>query len=81
MAAGLLARTLHNLSRVDLGFRSSGLLVFGITPPASIGSRESAVQFYQSLLVRLRAIGGVESVTLMGNRLGWDGSNTLDAST
>ena len=79
VAAGLLARTLHNLSRVDLGFRSSGLLVFGITPPASIGSRESAVQFYQSLLVRLRTIAGVESVTLMGNRLGSGWSNNTTA--
>jgi len=35
VAAGLLVRTVRNLESVNLGFRASGLLVFGVNPPAT----------------------------------------------
>ncbi len=70
VGAGLLLRTLENLGNANLGFRAPGLLVFGINPPASINSDEQVVQFYTSLLDRLRALPGVESATVMENRIG-----------
>jgi predicted permease len=80
VGAGLLARTLNNLNGADLGLRTSGLLVFGVTPPASIRSAEGTVQFYQGLMTRLRTLGGVEAVTLMGNRIGSGWSNNTAAT-
>jgi predicted permease len=79
VGAGLLVRTLRNLNGADLGLRTSGLLVFGITPPSSVQSEQAAVQFYQSLLARIRALPGVEGVTLMGNRIGSGWSNNTTA--
>jgi predicted permease len=70
VGAGLLLRTLQNLGNANLGFRSQGLLVFGINPPAAVNSDQKVVQFYTSLLDRLRTIPAVESVTLMENRIG-----------
>ena len=79
VGAGLLVRTLRNLSDADLGLRTSGLLVFGITPPSSVAGNEAVVQFYQSLLARIRALPGVEAATVMGNRIGSGWSNNTTA--
>jgi predicted permease len=68
-AAGLLVRTLLNYERTDLGMRMNGLLVFGITPQQTATSAERYA-FYGNLLERMRRIPGVESVTLMNDRLG-----------
>jgi predicted permease len=78
VGAGLLVRTLQNLDGADLGLRTSGLFVFGLTPPSSIKGDVSTVQFYQSLMEKVRALPGVESVTLMGNRIGsgWANNTT-----
>ncbi|MBV9296175.1 MAG: ABC transporter permease [Acidobacteriaceae bacterium] len=76
-ASGLLIRTLLNLERVDLGFRSSGLLVFEVQPPRAFESDAVGVRFYENLLERLRSLPGVESATLTANRLGRDANNTL----
>jgi predicted permease len=61
---------------LPLGLRTDGLLVFG-TSPLSTHSDDEKVRFYQTLLDRLRAVPGVESATLMGNRLGsgWSDNN------
>jgi predicted permease len=77
IGAGLLVRTLRNLQNVNLGMRASGLLVFGVNPQQHAHSREEFIQFYQALLARMRTLPGVESATLMSNRLGsgWS-SNT-----
>jgi predicted permease len=75
VGAGLLVRTIRNLSTADLGMRTSGLLVFGVTPPASVHGDEAFGFFYQSLSAKLRTIGGVEGVTLMSNRIGSGWSN------
>jgi len=70
VASGLLARTLRNLEHVDLGLRSSGLLVFGINPPQRLASDAAAIRFHQALLERLRSLPGIESATLSDLRLG-----------
>jgi predicted permease len=75
VGAGLLVRTLHNIEQIPLGIRTTGLLVFGITPPQHLQSHAETVRFYESLLNRIRALGNVESVTLMQNRIGSGWSN------
>lgn len=75
VSAGLLLRTLQNLGRANLGFRASGLLVFGINPPAGIRGDQQVAQFYSSLLERLKSLPDVESATVMGNRIGAGWSN------
>jgi predicted permease len=79
VGAGLLVRTIRNLNDADLGLRTSGLLVFGITPPSSVRNGEATVQFYQALLTQFRALPGVEAATLMGNRIGSGWSNNTTA--
>jgi predicted permease len=79
VGAGLLVRTLGNLSGADLGLRTPGLLVFGITPPSSVGANQAIVQFHQSLLARIRTLPGVEAATVMGNRIGSGWSNNTTA--
>ncbi|MFY9746973.1 MAG: ABC transporter permease [Acidobacteriaceae bacterium] len=68
-AAGLLMRTLLNYERTSLGMRMPGLLVFGITPQQPHTSAERFA-FYDDLLNRMRALPGVDSATLMGDRIG-----------
>jgi len=79
VAAGLLLRTLRNYETQDLGMRVDGLLVFGITPQQSHGA-QSTVEFYRTLLDRIRGVPGVESATLMDNRIGsgWSDNNDDD---
>jgi predicted permease len=79
VAAGLLVRTLANLNGADLGLRASGLLVFGVAPPQSVRGDAAALQFHQTLLDRLRLLPGVESATLMSNRIGAGWSNNTGA--
>lgn len=75
VGAGLLVRTLKNLENADLGLRADGLLAFGVATPHSVHSDAEAVHFYQILVSRLRTLPGVESATVMGNRLGAGWSN------
>jgi len=77
VGAGLLLRTLHNLGSASLGFRASGLILFGINPPSTLKSDAEVIQFYTALIDRLRTVPGVESATLMESRMGtgWS-SNT-----
>jgi predicted permease len=79
VGASLLFRTLRNLETLDLGLNTHGLLVFGITPPQVLRKDAEVVQFYHSLMDRLRALPGVESATLMENRIGSGWSNNTDA--
>ncbi len=77
VAAGLLLRTLKNYESTNLGMRTQGLLVFGTTPQHT-SSKSQNLQFYRSLLDRLRSLPGVESVTLAENRpgSGWSSNNS-----
>ena len=76
VAAGLLLRTLENYRSTNLGMRAEGVLVFGITPQKTSSTSQN-LQFYRSLLDRLRSLPGVESVTFAGNRPGggWSDNN------
>ena len=73
-AGGVLYRTLRNLKSSDLGMRTSGLLVFGITPQSNIHSDADAVRFHTALLERMRALPGVDSATITQVRIGTGGS-------
>ncbi len=77
VAAGLLLRTLENYRSTNLGMRAEGVLVFGITPQKTVSTSQN-LQFYRSLLDRLRSLPGVESVTFAENRpgSGWSDNNT-----
>ncbi len=80
VAAGLLVRTLRNLESINLGMNTRGLLVFGISPLQRARTDSEFNRFYLGLLTSLRAMPGVESVTLMGNRIGSGWSNNTGAS-
>jgi len=75
-AAGLLLRTLMNYEHTNLGMRTEGLLVFGITPQQA-KTNEAKFAFYRTLLERMRAMPEVESATLVDNRIGggWSGND------
>jgi predicted permease len=79
VAGGLLVRTMQNLVRADLGIETSGLLVFGLTPPRSVSGDAAILRFYEAVTARLRVLPGVESVTLMVNRIGSGWSNNTTA--
>src|SRR5260370_42531542 len=49
MGAGLLIRTLNNLQNINLGMRTSGLLVFGISPQLEARADLWAIRFYNTL--------------------------------
>jgi predicted permease len=75
VGGGLLIRTLRNLENTPLGIRVDGLVVFGVKP--NIVSIPQGVAFYQNLMNKLRVLPGVESVTVMEERLGsWWSDNS-----
>jgi predicted permease len=75
VGAGLLIRTLRNLENTPLGMKVDGLVVFGLKP--NIPSIPEGRIFYRNLLTNLRLLPGVESATLMEERLGsWWSDNS-----
>jgi predicted permease len=78
VGGGLLIRTLRNLENIPLGMQTDGLVVFGLNPQ-SLHSETRLVSFYQELQRRLRVLPGVESVTVMNERLGswWSNNNNV----
>jgi len=76
VGGGLLIRTLRNLENTPLGMQIEGLVVFGVKP--NITSIPEGIAFYGKLLEKLRALPGVESVTIMGERLGSGWSDNSD---
>ena len=74
-SAGLLYRTLRNLESSDLGMRTEGLLVFGISPQSKIRTDADAIRFHTALLERMRSLPGVDAATIMEVRIGSGGSN------
>jgi predicted permease len=75
VGAGLLLRTLENLQNTPLGMDVDGLVVFGVKP--NVPSLEVGRAFYLNLTNKLRALPGVESTTLMEERLGsWWSDNS-----
>ena len=75
VGGGLLVRTLRNLQNIPLGFPVDGLVVFGVSP--HIDSIPQGKAFYRELINKMRALPGVESVTIMEERLGsWWSDNS-----
>ncbi|HTZ59066.1 MAG TPA: ABC transporter permease [Acidobacteriaceae bacterium] len=68
VGGGLLIRTLRNLENTPLGMDVNRLVVFGIKP--NTRSLADTNAFYRELISRLRALPGVEEVTIMEERLG-----------
>jgi predicted permease len=63
VGAGLLVRTLQNLRRIDVGFDSHNILIFGIDPTL-IGYKGPQVDaFYRDLQGRLSEMPGVKSAS------------------
>ena len=77
-ASGLLLRSLRNYQNVDLGMRAESVLAVGVHP---IGAPDHAhsLEFYSQLTERLRALPGVQSVTLAELRpgTGWSDNAPL----
>lgn len=66
LGAGLLLRTVYNLTSIDAGFNRSRLVTFSISLPfITFHQPGSRVQLYQSVLDALRAVPGVEAATAM----------------
>ena len=69
VGAGLLLKTLRNLLQTPMGQRPEGLVVFGVHPQ-QVRTKEEGVAFFTALQQKLRAIPGVESVSMAANRPG-----------
>jgi predicted permease len=66
IGAGLLLRTVMNLTRVDSGFSRGQLVTFGISlPPAKYANGNQIVSFYDRLIAELRALPGVTAAAAM----------------
>jgi predicted permease len=66
VGAGLMVRTVLNLTNVDAGFDRSRLVTFGVALPAATYSTfDRQVQVYQRLMDRLGAMPGVDTVSLV----------------
>jgi predicted permease len=76
VCGGLLIRTLRNLENTPLGMKIDGLVVFGVKP--NIPSVPVGVTFYRNLMSKLRVLPGVESVTIMEERIGSGWSDNGD---
>ena len=66
IGAGLLLRTVYNLSSVDAGFDRSRLVTFAMSvPTVNYPQAPQRAQLYQRLLGRLRELPGVQGATAM----------------
>ena len=65
IGAGLLVRTVYNLTHVDAGFNRARLVTFSMTLPGVNYLPTTRVPKYQRLLDTLRAIPGVQAATAM----------------
>ena len=75
VGGSLLIRTMRNLENTPLGMKVDGLVVFGVNP--TIPSVPEGRVFYVNLINKLRILPGVESVTIMNERLGsWWSNNS-----
>lgn len=62
--AGLFIRTMINLNSIDSGFETKNLLLFDINPPAKRYVAPKDIALHARIEEALRAVPGVESVTL-----------------
>jgi predicted permease len=66
--AGLLLRTLHNLTRVELGFRPESLVTFRVEVPIQ-ADRTVAIPVYDRILAAVREVPGVGAASMVENPL------------
>jgi predicted permease len=67
IGAGLLLRTVYNLSRVDAGFDRSRMVTFSITLPPGSSEAIGRAAALQRLLDTLRSVPGVQAATAMSD--------------
>jgi predicted permease len=67
IGAGLLVRTVYNLTRVDVGFDRSRMVTFSMTLPREGTEAGSRAPAFQRLLDTLRQISGVQSASAMSD--------------
>jgi predicted permease len=60
--AGLFAKSLFNISRVDLGLQTDNLMLFGIAPELNSYTTERTRQLFERMEDELAAVPGVTSV-------------------
>jgi predicted permease len=66
IGAGLMIRTVMNLSTVDAGFDRSRLVTFAISlPGVNYPSGPPRAQLYQRLLTKLRGVAGIQAASAM----------------
>jgi predicted permease len=65
IGAGLLVRTVYNLTRIDAGFDRSRLVTFSMTLPMANSEPETRAQAYQRILDRLRSVPGIWGTAAM----------------
>ncbi len=66
--AGLLLRTLHNLTGVDLGFRPESLVTFRVEVPIQPDGTV-AISVYDRILAAVREVPGVRAASMVENPL------------
>jgi len=76
VGAGLFVRTLLNLQRVEPGFNTKNLLIFGIQPGLIGYKDEKLMHLYERATERLQAIPGVQAVTFSRMALLAQGSSS-----
>ena len=63
ISAGLFLKSLVNITRVDLGMRTQGVLVFGLAPDRNQYKPAQTLEFYKRLEDSIASIPGVETIT------------------
>jgi predicted permease len=63
VGAGLFARSLNNLSRLDLGLRPDHLIAFSVAPELNGYSPQRTINFFDDLRQSIAALPGVRSVS------------------
>jgi predicted permease len=64
VGAGLLVRTLYNLSKVDVGFNADNVLVFRIDPALQSDSSSRLFGVYDRMIAAIETVPGVRSCTM-----------------
>jgi predicted permease len=75
VASGLSVRSLLNYEHQDLGMHAESLLVFDLNPQG-LATNVQAFSFYERLLERVKAVPGVQAVSLVRVRPGSGWGNT-----
>jgi predicted permease len=73
IGAGLFVRTLANLTRTPLGFRTDHMLLFQLNPPRTRYSDARMITLYKELEEKIAAIPGVRSVSMSNIAIIGDG--------